>query len=472
MNTPSQLTGPLSAGHMLAGRYLIEGQLGQGGFGLIYQARDIQKRNKVVAIKQITLHGLNTQDMIEATDTFNREVTLLSQLKHVSLPRIYDQFTDPDHWYVVMDYIQGETLEDMLKHARGGVFPAKRVISFGIALCDVLSYLHAQHPPIIFRDVKPANIMITRDGRLYLIDFGIARQYRYGQAKDTGALGSPGYAAPEQYGRAQTTAQTDIYGLGATLQTLLTGKDPLDIAIEGMPPDHPVPQRLQPLIAQMLERDPLARPLSMEEVKSRLQVFSNNTLGQKARRGLRETRYMFKDALGGLAIPILLFTFLIVMVFDVAGGFPASPLWLPCLLSNLLVICLYLASALFQGIRSSAKRFRATEIVLLMWERLLIALFISSLLTLMFYFLQDILRHGQMWTIELPALALGVCIGVIFVVLKLNALLRALFHHGQSPVQANLPQQVQQMRQMQNMHSTRQMQQMMEIERMRHTPFF
>ena len=437
MNMLSQLTGPLSAGYMLAGRYLIEDQLGQGGFGLIYRARDTQKRHKLVAIKQITLHGLSPQEMIEATDSFNREVTMLSQLRHASLPRIHDQFTDPDHWYVVMDYIQGETLEDMLKHARGGCFPAKRVISFGIALCDVLSYLHSQHPPIIFRDVKPANIMITRDRHLYLIDFGIARQYRYGQKKDTGALGSPGYAAPEQYGRAQTTAQTDIYGLGATLQTLLTGKDPLDIAIEGMPPAHPVPRRLQSLIAQMLERDPMARPLGMDEVKSRLLVFKNNTLGQKTRQILRETPRTLRAAMGGLTIPILLFVALIFWFFDVALGFSSSPLWLPYLLSSLLVIGLFLASGLLQGIKNSAGEFRAAESVLLMWERLLIALFVSSLLTLMFYFLQDILHHGQMWTVELPVLIAGVCIGVVFAALKLNALIRALFHKGKQPAPIN-----------------------------------
>jgi len=457
---------------MLAGRYLIEGQLGQGGFGLIYRARDIQLRNKLIAIKQITLHGLSPQEMIEATDSFNREVTLLSQLKHANLPRIYDQFTDPDHWYVVMDYIQGETLEDMLKHARGGCFPAKRVITLGLALCDVLSYLHAQHPPIIFRDVKPANVMITRAGHLYLIDFGIARQYRRGQAKDTGALGSPGYAAPEQYGRAQTTTQTDIYGLGATLQTLLTGKDPLDIAIEGMPPDHPVPPRLQPLIAQMLERNPMARPHSMDEVKSRLLVFKNNTLDQKIRLGLAETPRTLRAALGGLTVPILLFVALIFWFFDVALGFSSSPFWLPCLLSSLFVTGLFLASGLFQGIKNSANRLHAAEIVLIMWERLLIALFVSSLLTLMFYFLQDILHHGQMWTVELPVLIVGVCVGAVFTALKLNALLRAFFHIGKPPVQPQQEQPLPPMQIRRPMQPMSQVQQMREIERMRHARFF
>jgi serine/threonine protein kinase len=137
----------------------------------------------------------------------------------------------------------------------------------------VLGYLHNQKQPIIFRDVKPANIMRTSKGRLYLIDFGIARHFTPGQTKDTGPLGSPGYAAPEQYGKAQTTVQTDIYGLGATLQTLLTGVDPLDAltgATSSIPTRH-IPKKFQRLLNQMLEPDASKRPQSMDEVKRHLQ---------------------------------------------------------------------------------------------------------------------------------------------------------------------------------------------------------
>ncbi len=253
MNSMFQLPGVLPSGFLLASRYRIEKQLGQGGFSVVYKARDLDRGNTYVAVKQINLYGLSPQDMIEATDTYNREVSLLTKLKHDNVPRIYDQFTDPDHWYVVMDYIDGETLEDMLKKTRGGYLSVKRAIDIALALCNALQFLHMQRPSIIFRDVKPANIMITRTGRLYLIDFGIARHYRAGQARDTGALGSPGYAAPEQYGRAQTTPQTDIFGMGATLQTLLTGKEPLDILVEGMPSKRHIPRKLKALIAQMLE---------------------------------------------------------------------------------------------------------------------------------------------------------------------------------------------------------------------------
>ena len=197
---------------------------------------------------------------------------MLSRLSHRNLPRIYDHFTDATHWYIVMQYIEGETLEVYLKRAKGGHLPLKKVRAIGVQLSNVLSYLHAQTPPIIFRDVKPANIMRTRRGRLYLIDFGIARHFNRDKKRDTGPLGSPGYAAPEQYGRAQSTAKTDIYGLGVTLQTLLTGKEPLDdepaTAPTGKP--HPTSQHLQQLLNQMQTADSFWRPHTMWDVKKRL----------------------------------------------------------------------------------------------------------------------------------------------------------------------------------------------------------
>lgn len=257
-------------GSLLAGRYRILEKIGEGGFGVVYKARDEQMWGKLVAVKQINMAALSTQEKIEATDSFNREITLLAGLQHRSLPHIYDHFTDPEHWYVVMNYIEGQTLEELLKTLPGGRLSLKHALKIGMQLCDVLGYLHNQEPAIIFRDVKPGNIMLTRRGQLYLIDFGIARRYREGQAKDTGPLGSPGYAAPEQYGRAQTTPQTDIYGLGATLQTLLTGKEPLEIHVSGLPPDRRIPWELQALLIRMMEKDCNRRPRDVMEVRHAL----------------------------------------------------------------------------------------------------------------------------------------------------------------------------------------------------------
>jgi serine/threonine protein kinase len=261
----------LRPGTILERRYRLLARIGEGGYGMVYKARDRRKLlSKLVAIKVITLAALSPAEQIESTDTFNREIAMLSGLSHRNLPRICDQFTDPEHWYIVMDYIDGLTLEEFLTHYPNGRMPLGLTTTIAVILCDVLSYLHHRRPAIIFRDVKPGNIMLTSWGHLYLIDFGIARRYRVGQAHDTGPLGSPGYAAPEQYGRMQTTAQADIYGLGATIQTLLTGKEPLEIRLQGIPPDVRLPGKLRALINSMMESDPGRRPVSMAEVKRAL----------------------------------------------------------------------------------------------------------------------------------------------------------------------------------------------------------
>jgi len=266
----------LAPGDLLHGRYRVINQVGTGGYGAVYRAHDTLAGDKAVAIKAIHLRGLKPQEAIEATDTFNREIALLTGLAHPNLPRISNHFTDATHWFLVMDFIEGETLEDYVRHTtKTGQLPLSEVLDIGIQLCTVLEYLHTRQPPIIFRDVKPANIMRAKSGHLYLIDFGIARRHKPGQRTDTIALGSPGYAAPEQYGRAQTTAQADIYSLGATLHQLLTGHDPaetpfhlpeLDLFQLSLPPE------LIALTEQMLDLDASRRPESMAAVKHMLEV--------------------------------------------------------------------------------------------------------------------------------------------------------------------------------------------------------
>jgi hypothetical protein len=172
-----------------------------------------------------------------------------------------------------MDFIEGITLEEYQQKLRGRRLSLKQVREVGLVLCNVLHYLHTQKPPIIFRDVKPANIMRTKTGRYYLIDFGIARQYVPGKGRDTGPLGSPGYASPEQYGKAQTDERSDIYGLAATLQTLITGEEPAELVqnVRAQKRLAKSPERLRVLLEQMLQLDPRQRPASMLEVSYRLE---------------------------------------------------------------------------------------------------------------------------------------------------------------------------------------------------------
>lgn len=278
--SPSSLlstsTDVLPSGHILRERYRIQEEIGQGGFGAVYRAEDTRIADRVVAVKEVRQGNLNTQEMNETTEAFKQEAFLLARLKHANLPGIYDYFAEAGRWYVVMDFIEGETLEDYL--AKGGkgrspgtpLSPAE-VLQIGIQLCSVLDYLHTRQPPIIFRDLKPANIMRTDDGQLYLIDFGIARIFKQGKASDTIALGSPGYAAPEQYGKSQSTPQSDIYGLGVTLHELLTGSDPSLSPFIFTAPVVPGYAELSDLIMQMVETNPENRPVSAAYVKQELQ---------------------------------------------------------------------------------------------------------------------------------------------------------------------------------------------------------
>jgi tRNA A-37 threonylcarbamoyl transferase component Bud32 len=272
----------LPPGSQLAHRYVIVRVVGQGGFGVVYQARDRKQHGKMVAIKQINISKLTPRQIIDATDSYNREVSLLSKLQHKHLPRIYSHFSDAEHWYLVMDYIKGRTVEEYLKSAPGGALSMDKVLTIGMQVCDVLQYLHSQKPPIIFRDVKPANLMWRDNGRIYLIDFGIARRFVPGQARDTGPLGSPGYAAPEQYGVVQTTPYTDIYGLGVTLQTLVTGIEPQEAQDEeagGQMMQPQIAAPLQQLIEEMTEADTRKRPQSAEKVWQRLRRIKQGTFG-------------------------------------------------------------------------------------------------------------------------------------------------------------------------------------------------
>ena len=275
--TMIQLQKPQATANLLHERYQILDKVGTGGFGAVYKARDILRQNRLVAIKAIELDTLSASQAIEATDTFNRELGLLSTLEHPNLPRVYEHFIDATHWYLVMDFIDGEPLDQRLQQVADGRLPLKEVIDLALQLCDVLHYLHQLKPPIIFRDVKPANIMLSPGDRLYLIDFGIARRFKPGQAKDTAPLGSPGFAAPEQYGKAQTTTRSDIYGLGATLYFLLTGYDPANTPFH-LPPIlslcPTLPEPLANLITSMLALDAADRPASIAAVQGLLQSYA------------------------------------------------------------------------------------------------------------------------------------------------------------------------------------------------------
>src|SRR5579884_1704340 len=211
---------------LLNDRYrLLLPPIGRGGFGAVYKALDTSFANRIVAVKEMDPGSGSQAASIRAV--FDREAYMLAGLRHAQLPRIYDYFTLGGRYYLVMDYIEGQTLEQHAKQAPDGRIALPLVLNYGIQLCNVLEYLHSRMPhPIVFRDLKPSNVILGEEGVLYLIDFGIARFFKLGQTHDTMGFISPGYAAPEQYGTEQTTVRADIYSLGATLHRLLSGISP------------------------------------------------------------------------------------------------------------------------------------------------------------------------------------------------------------------------------------------------------
>jgi serine/threonine protein kinase len=186
----------------------------------VYKANDTRQGN-LVAIKEMSLSTVAENDRSQAIQNFLAEARILSRLNHPNLPVFTDFFTEGPRHFLVMEFIDGSTLEDLLDRNKGP-FSEPRVLGWARQLCDVLEYLHNQQPPVIFRDMKPSNIMLTRSGRIKLIDFGIARLFRNRGSQDTQLLGTPGFAPPEQYGSAQTDDRSDIYSLAMTLFQLLT----------------------------------------------------------------------------------------------------------------------------------------------------------------------------------------------------------------------------------------------------------
>ena len=219
-------TGLLPPQSMLANRYIIFQKVGQGGMGAVYQATDTRLGHKPVAVKEMSDAAITDPlEKQQARQAFEQEAQMLATLNHPNLPRVTDNFSEGGKQYLVMDFIEGQALEEVLNQTPG-FLDEEVVVDWGVQLCEVLDYLHRQQLPVIFRDLKPANIMLDRDGKVKLIDFGIARLFKPGKAADTASFGTAGYAPPEQYGKGQTDARSDIYALGATLHNLLTKHDP------------------------------------------------------------------------------------------------------------------------------------------------------------------------------------------------------------------------------------------------------
>ncbi len=293
--------GGLKNGDVLKGKYEILALIGEGGMSRVYLARDLELVNKQWAIKEVDRRATDPMGR-PIEQSLASEAELLSKLQHPAIVDIVDIEKTTNYIYVVMDHVEGEALDKVVRQK--GPQSEEDVQNWMIQICDALSYLHRQDPAIIYRDMKPNNIMLHPDGYVKLIDLGVAREYKDEQKKDTIAFGTTGYAAPEQYGKAQTDARTDIYGIGATMWHLLGGSAP--------PVEFPLPnvREANPNVGEgfadviipkctQLERE--MRYQTCEELVSDLEVYQELTREYKAKQRRKVTSFA-----GSVAASVLL----------------------------------------------------------------------------------------------------------------------------------------------------------------------
>ncbi len=292
----------LEIGTVFDGKYRILSKVGQGGMSTVYLAIN-EKANKPWAIKEVRKDGVQNFEVVKQSLLI--ETDLLKKLSHPNLPSIIDIIDQDENFLIVMDYIEGITLDKVV--SENGPQAQEDVVSWAIQLCDVLQYLHTREPSIVYRDMKPSNVMLRYDGSVVLIDFGTAREYKERAVGDTTCLGTQGYAAPEQFGgQGQTDARTDIYCLGATMYHLLTGHNPSEPPYEMYPITYWNPSLssgLEGIIQKCTQKNPADRYQSAEELMYALQNYKDLDLPMIRR---------YKRTIG-------LFVFLLIMAI-VSGG--------------------------------------------------------------------------------------------------------------------------------------------------------
>lgn len=262
----------LEIGTLVDNKYKILHEIGHGGMSVVYMAVN-ERANKTWAIKEVQKRG--SVDFEAVRQELTAEIELLKRLRHPNLPSIVDVLVEEERFLIVMDYIEGNSLAQILREE--GSIPQEYVIDWAKQLCSVLLYLHTLDPPIIYRDMKPGNIICKPDGTLILIDFGTAREFENRKRADTICLGTVGYAAPEQFGGlGQSDARTDIYGLGATMYHLLTGWNPARTPYEFRPirqADASLSAGLEHIVEKCTRRNPEERYPSAAELMYALEHY-------------------------------------------------------------------------------------------------------------------------------------------------------------------------------------------------------
>lgn len=292
--------------NILNQRYKIVEILGKGGMGAVYKALDIRLKNTPVAIKEISLETIKSENIEKVIENFENEAKMLLQLRHNSIPRVMDFFClDNNKCYIVMDLIEGETLDQVVR--RRGKIPESEVREWLSQLTDVLSYLHNRDSKIIFRDLKPSNVMLTKDNEIKLIDFGIARTFKYDKDSDTEYYVSQGFSAPEQYGIGQSDERSDIYSLGAMLYSLLIGGRPKvkDFKFINLKNLVDISDELNTAIMKAVEFRPENRPQSIDEF-IKIATYQNKVNENIYNNSQKEKKILKKVLISIISISVLI----------------------------------------------------------------------------------------------------------------------------------------------------------------------
>ncbi len=253
----------LQPGAVLRHRYRIEAPIGQGGMGSVYLAEDLRLEGRKCAVKAVRIDpSLEPDVILELQQQFSREASVLARLDHPNLPKVSDYFTEDGLDYLVMDYVLGKNLKELMDEARrsGRFLTEVEVMTWARQLCDALDYLHTQDPPVLHRDIKPSNIRLAPSGLIKLVDFGLVKLLSKDSSQTVTVLqgrGTAAYTPLEQYGEddSHTDTRSDVYSFGATMYHLLTNTPPADARQRFLSPESLAPLRQHnPDVSENVER--------------------------------------------------------------------------------------------------------------------------------------------------------------------------------------------------------------------------
>lgn len=338
----------LPTGTVLRSRYKILEFISQGGMGAIYQAEDLVLEGRMCAVKEMwTDANTSTSDLQQAQEQFRREASVLARLDHPNLPKVSDYFTQKQRDYLVMDFVPGKDLKELMDEARnaGRILPERQVLGWAKQILDALEYLHTQDSPVLHRDIKPANIKLMPSGTIKLVDFGLVKLLAPDEERTVTVLqgrGTAQYTPLEQYGgdTGHTDVRSDIYSFGATLYHLLTNQPPIDAKTRFLEPQtFETPRQLNPMLSLRVERailhaiemHPDDRQGSIQELRSELfsplplsRVMADRTVADASDRwaeALRENSWLFLAA-AMLLVVALVATILSPNLPSLAMGLP------------------------------------------------------------------------------------------------------------------------------------------------------